>query len=387
MNVSVISGNIYTFSTCVGTTWDSQITLYDNFSTFFGYNDDACGLQSSLSWTATFTGQIRVLVDQYSCTNNVTCAQLNITCASPSPNTNCSSAMLVCTPNTITGTPNSFGTQDLTMVNAGCMLGFEHQSRWFVIHTLNAGIIQFTVTPSGFSDFDFAMWGPFGATYPCPPTSTPIRCSFSPVNTTGLNSTSTDAIDGTGGVLDGWCWQLPVLANQNYLLVVDNFSNNGLGFTLNFNGTTPNTIGCITLPIELLFFEGKYENPFNKLYWSTATEEDNEFFTIERSIDLIDWEEIGTLDAIGNSSQQTDYSMIDGSFKRVLNYYRLKQTDKNSSFKYFNTITIDNTMSEIAVPLKTTNYLGQEVDDNYRGFVIKYYKFGPPIKVFQDTKN
>ena len=42
---------------------------------WLGYNDDACGLQSTLVWTATFTGQLRVLVDQYNCANNTTCAR------------------------------------------------------------------------------------------------------------------------------------------------------------------------------------------------------------------------------------------------------------------------------------------------------------------------
>ncbi|MBK8500627.1 MAG: hypothetical protein IPL52_17840 [Flavobacteriales bacterium] len=48
-----------------------------------GFNDDACGLQSTVTWTATFTGQLRVLVDQYICAKNAICAPLNITCTPP----------------------------------------------------------------------------------------------------------------------------------------------------------------------------------------------------------------------------------------------------------------------------------------------------------------
>lgn len=84
--VNVVAGNTYTFSTC-GATFDTQITLYNNAGGgSLGYNDDACGAlgsQSTITWVATFTGQLRVLVDLYNCAGNTTCAPLLITCASP----------------------------------------------------------------------------------------------------------------------------------------------------------------------------------------------------------------------------------------------------------------------------------------------------------------
>lgn len=85
--VNVVSGNTYTFSTCGGALWDTQITLYDNSGggPSLGYNDDGCGLQSTITWIANFTGQLRVLVDQYNCINNVNCASLTISCISSGP--------------------------------------------------------------------------------------------------------------------------------------------------------------------------------------------------------------------------------------------------------------------------------------------------------------
>ncbi len=86
--INVVAGNTYTFSTCGTTTWDTQITLYNNAGGgSLGYNDDACGVQSSITWTATFTGQLRVLIDQWSllfpCGTNSSCATLTVTCATP----------------------------------------------------------------------------------------------------------------------------------------------------------------------------------------------------------------------------------------------------------------------------------------------------------------
>lgn len=88
--VNVVAGNIYTFSTCGNTAFDSQITIYNSTGGgSLGYNDDGCGTQSTVTWTATFTGVLWVLVDQYSCANNTTCIPLNITCgAAPPPLSN-----------------------------------------------------------------------------------------------------------------------------------------------------------------------------------------------------------------------------------------------------------------------------------------------------------
>ncbi|MCB0793740.1 MAG: hypothetical protein KDB88_03300 [Flavobacteriales bacterium] len=83
--INVVAGNTYTFSTC-GAGFDTQITLYNNTGGgALGYNDDACGLQSTVTWVATFTGQLRVLVDLYNCLTNTTCAPVQITCATPPP--------------------------------------------------------------------------------------------------------------------------------------------------------------------------------------------------------------------------------------------------------------------------------------------------------------
>lgn len=84
--INVVSGNTYTFSTCAAT-FDTQITLFNNAGGgALGFNDDACGtfgLQSSVTWTASFTGQLRVLVDLYNCATNATCAPLSIACSTP----------------------------------------------------------------------------------------------------------------------------------------------------------------------------------------------------------------------------------------------------------------------------------------------------------------
>ncbi len=84
--VDVVAGNVYTFSTCGNTAFDSQITLYNSGGGgALGYNDDGCGTQSTVTWTSSFTGVLWVLVDQYNCTSNTTCIPLNVTCGTAPP--------------------------------------------------------------------------------------------------------------------------------------------------------------------------------------------------------------------------------------------------------------------------------------------------------------
>ncbi|HEY8403667.1 MAG TPA: T9SS type A sorting domain-containing protein [Flavobacteriales bacterium] len=90
LNVSVCQGASYTFSTCAAS-YDTKLTLYSPLGTLLDYNDDYCGLQSQITWTATYTGIVRVLLDQYTSTNycasNSTATPISITQNTACPNT------------------------------------------------------------------------------------------------------------------------------------------------------------------------------------------------------------------------------------------------------------------------------------------------------------
>ncbi|MFH1005558.1 MAG: T9SS type A sorting domain-containing protein [Bacteroidota bacterium] len=101
------------------------------------------------------------------------------------------------------------------------------------------------------------------------------------------------------------------------------------------------------LPIELLSFNGKCENNINHLAWVTASEMNNSFFTIERSIDGQTFEVIGTKQGAGNSSAILNYEFIDLSpFSNrdgsEVRYYRLKQTDFDGNYSYSKMIAVQN---------------------------------------------
>jgi len=141
------------------------------------------------------------------------------------------------------------------------------------------------------------------------------------------------------------------------------------------------------LPIELIEFSANQNGTKNVLLnWSTATELHNEFFTVERSSDAINWEAISTIKGAGTSSSIKHYNYEDVSPNNSLNYYRLKQTDFNSSYKYSNIVYINlfekstsyltlfpnpanQTLSVFGITNATDvdliNNLGQKVNINY----------------------
>jgi len=89
------------------------------------------------------------------------------------------------------------------------------------------------------------------------------------------------------------------------------------------------------LPIELLSFTANADHEFVRLHWATATETNNDFFTIERSTNLNDWEVLGFIDGAGNSSRPLQYVFTDYNPLSGISYYRLKQTDYDGKYEYF----------------------------------------------------
>jgi hypothetical protein len=69
--------------------------------------------------------------------------------------------------------------------------------------------------------------------------------------------------------------------------------------------------------------------------WITASEINNEWFTLHRSTDLIHWEEVLKLPGAGNSNQPLHYSVTDDRPLEGISYYRLTQTDYDGKFEHF----------------------------------------------------
>lgn len=105
------------------------------------------------------------------------------------------------------------------------------------------------------------------------------------------------------------------------------------------NQSSPETFYTLStgfnLPIELISFTATLNNNEVTLNWSTATERENDYFTVERSSDGSTFETIGKVDGAGNSQSLLKYSLLDSDPMHGVSYYRLKQTDFNGASETF----------------------------------------------------
>lgn len=87
------------------------------------------------------------------------------------------------------------------------------------------------------------------------------------------------------------------------------------------------------LPVKLLNFTAQKQNNTTLLQWQTANEINNSYFNIERSTDSKTFSSIGTKQGL-NTAATNNYSFTDNTPLKGINYYRLKQVDKDGKFTY-----------------------------------------------------
>lgn len=136
-----------------------------------------------------------------------------------------------------------------------------------------------------------------------------------------------------------------LIQNTNYHYAVIEY--NGWYTTSNYQTTTYLTTNAFTLPVELSSFMASRLDDKIIVNWVTASESNNQLFTVERSHDSKQWENIGMVSGAGSTSKLSSYQLLDPnptsgnfSFSGPI-YYRLKQTDFDGTDNYSKTITVD----------------------------------------------
>lgn len=104
----------------------------------------------------------------------------------------------------------------------------------------------------------------------------------------------------------------------------------------NLSATNPGGLctSAAPLPVKLTAFTLHKMNQITRLSFSTVSETNNDYFTIERSTDGRDFEAIGDIKGAGNSTEQISYTFIDENPEQGINYYRIKQTDFDGNNSY-----------------------------------------------------
>jgi len=121
------------------------------------------------------------------------------------------------------------------------------------------------------------------------------------------------------------------------------------------------------LPIELLSFSGECNNQNVLFKWITATEHNNDYFSIEHSIDGLNWENIRNIPGAGNSTSEITYNYIDFNRYNNISYYRLKQTDYDGQTKVYSPIAVKKCFEMNELLSIAPNPAIDQININYKG--------------------
>ena len=140
--------------------------------------------------------------------------------------------------------------------------------------------------------------------------------------------------------------------------------------------------GSNILPIGLLRWAAQADNDRVDLSWTTSSESNNNYFTVERSRDGSTFEVVGTVATQapgGNSSTPLDYASIDRAPYSGVSFYRLKQTDLDGTSTYSAVVSVSlakkKTISVYPNPTTGTLHLNG-VDASETSVKIEWFDLG-----------
>jgi hypothetical protein len=154
-------------------------------------------------------------------------------------------------------------------------------------------------------------------------------------------------VDGDGTFASGATSVSPAFADNGTDIVEFNHDfTAGTGFYFTIGST--NRLDA-PLPVELLFFTGKSTAEGVELNWATASEKNNDYFVVEKSINASDWLSVTTVPGGGTKNTRTDYRILDRSPLAGLSYYRLRQVDFDGTTRYSNIVRVTTETEELSV--------------------------------------
>ena len=151
--------------------------------------------------------------------------------------------------------------------------------------------------------------------------------------------------------------------------------------------TLGSTDAGLFLPIDLLSFTGECVNNQTNIEFVVASQVNNEYFTIKRSKNNLEWEEVGFINGGGTNNEEITYTWTDYSPKSGVNYYKLFQTDIDGISKSFSPIAINcenkvddyhiypnPTNDKVSVEFELEYYQGDDIQmvlKDFKGVIVK----------------
>jgi hypothetical protein len=411
-NFNAVAGNEYTFSTVGETTVDTYLRLYSTGTggTQITFSDDYFNTQSEITWYCTVSGTYSVLLTRWSASS--TCNALNA-------NARIKYQMGSTSGSTIVSIGSGDGTVYQVPANHYYKFGWSEMIylKSEISTVGNITKIRFQVEPSLPATYVAENQKIYMAhtTY----ATLPNVVVKENAQTNYASSNYTLVYEGTITWNIGWVeivLQTPFPWNNtdNLLIKYENregtFSANYPMFyytsktaTVGYNyqdasyptsdgtrdGLRPNLKLAISdsdpLPVELDVFDGFVKGKINHIFWATESEYNCNYFTLQKSRDGENWENIYTVNGSNNSTSHIDYSFTDSNIDPIINYYRLQQHDFDGIYETFGPISLNNTDAQRIV-VKLLNLRGQEISLNQitaTGVYIEVYSDGTARKIYK----
>jgi hypothetical protein len=126
-----------------------------------------------------------------------------------------------------------------------------------------------------------------------------------------------------------------------------------------------------TLPISLISYQAKLQATGDVLLsWATSTEHDNDYFTIERSVDGVNFVELDKVKSLGDANNTQHYSYTDNNPAAGKNYYRLSQTDKNGGQKFAGIKIVDISQAVNSWAIVPNPLVGNTINVSLKGYQL-----------------
>lgn len=104
--------------------------------------------------------------------------------------------------------------------------------------------------------------------------------------------------------------------------------------------TLASTTTANPLPIDLLYFNARPNGKVVDLTWATASEKNNDYFTVERSRDGVRFDPVLQVSGAGTSTERLQYFDTDIRPLPGVSYYRLRQTDFDGAFSFSSVVAV-----------------------------------------------
>ena len=134
---------------------------------------------------------------------------------------------------------------------------------------------------------------------------------------------------------------------------------------------TPANLGTGPIPVELVYFKAEANNDNVLLSWATASELNNDYFEIQKSLDGRDFLPLQIVNGQGTTTQLTEYRAQDRPSKSAKSiFYRLKQVDYDGKVEFYNVVKLERAITDFVVSRNDQNIEVTFSDETLKDYTL-----------------